>query len=86
MKTPSADEMIANLVMDGAKWAKDGFKLSKNTKKRLAICNACEFFDKEAARCLKCGCFMNAKVYMDSASCPLGKWGAKERVLPEGSI
>lgn len=41
---------------------------------RLEICQGCEFFKQD--RCLKCGCFMNAKIHVESAACPINKWGA----------
>jgi len=44
------------------------------TKTRIAICNACEFFKKKSKRCTKCGCFMNQKVHLALAKCPIGKW------------
>lgn len=40
---------------------------------RLEICQGCEFFKQD--RCLKCGCFMNAKIHVESAGCPINKWG-----------
>lgn len=39
---------------------------------RLAICQGCDFYDGH--RCKKCGCFMNLKTRLRSASCPIGKW------------
>jgi hypothetical protein len=42
---------------------------------RLEICQGCEFFKQD--RCLKCGCFMNAKIHVESAACPMNKWGEK---------
>ena len=42
--------------------------------KRKAICNGCEFFNKQSERCLKCGCYMAVKVYLKASHCPIGKW------------
>ena len=40
---------------------------------RRDICNSCEFLTKNH-RCLECGCFMNFKIKLKQASCPIGKW------------
>lgn len=42
--------------------------------RRIAICLACEFFRHDDKRCSKCGCFMEIKSSLRSASCPVGKW------------
>lgn len=42
--------------------------------KRLAICKDCEFFVEETSKCRQCGCFMQYKALIPSASCPLNKW------------
>lgn len=41
---------------------------------RLSICSGCEFFDKVAQRCSKCGCKMAVKTYLKAEKCPIGKW------------
>lgn len=49
---------------------------SENDKQayRLSICEKCEFFRHSSRTCKKCGCFMNLKVTLDNARCPLHKW------------
>lgn len=42
-------------------------------KKRLTICNNCEFLKGSA--CGKCGCNMAVKCKWGTASCPINKWG-----------
>ena len=50
-------------------------KLSGNeAEKRLEICKSCEFFEKNAQRCSKCGCYMAVKTYLKAEHCPVGKW------------
>lgn len=44
------------------------------SEKRLEICKECEHFRKRNAKCEKCGCFMEYKTMIMSASCPVGKW------------
>lgn len=46
-------------------------ELSKN---RMNICNSCDFLFKPTNQCKKCGCFMNLKVKLKNAGCPIGKW------------
>jgi len=41
---------------------------------RLAICESCEFLDKNIYRCLKCGCMMKFKAKVEIAKCPIAKW------------
>jgi len=39
-----------------------------------AICEACEFFARDAQRCSKCGCYMNRKIPWQTTHCNIGKW------------
>lgn len=49
--------------------------IRESVSQRLALCEACENFNAERRTCKKCGCYMPAKVYLITASCPIGKWG-----------
>jgi hypothetical protein len=40
---------------------------------RMHICNDCAHLTI-TKQCTKCGCFMNAKVKLEAATCPIGKW------------
>jgi hypothetical protein len=42
-------------------------------KERLKLCNDCEFYSK-LSFCMKCNCFMPAKVKFAGKSCPIGLW------------
>jgi protein-arginine kinase activator protein McsA len=44
------------------------------SKKRINICNSCEFLFKPTKQCKKCGCFMPAKVLLEQSKCPIGEW------------
>lgn len=81
-KFPSPFQQARNL-------AKEMWKTGKNAARglpvlvpaevgfqRFSMCQGCEFFEKEASRCTKCGCFMKTKTQLASASCPVGKWNA----------
>jgi hypothetical protein len=48
--------------------------LSEKAQSRLNICKSCPELTKLTIQCKKCGCFMAAKVKLDEATCPLGKW------------
>lgn len=41
---------------------------------RLDICNQCEHLIRATKQCSKCGCFVEAKTWIASSSCPLKKW------------
>ena len=43
-------------------------------QERISICRECPELIKPTVQCKKCGCFMVAKVKLNSSSCPLGKW------------
>jgi hypothetical protein len=43
---------------------------------RLAVCNGCPHLIKAIQQCTQCGCFMNLKVKLALAECPLGHWSA----------
>lgn len=57
----------------------------EKAKARMDICNTCEFFKQ--TRCLKCGCFMEKKVQLESANCPINKWGdLQSKFTPASNI
>jgi hypothetical protein len=41
---------------------------------RLSLCLACPHLIALTKQCKKCGCFMEAKTKLKSASCPIEKW------------
>ena len=43
-------------------------------KSRISICEKCSLFDNSRNTCQSCGCFIKAKVKLQSAKCPIGKW------------
>ena len=46
----------------------------EEAKKRYDICDWCPEFISLSKQCKQCGCFMNLKVKLQEAVCPLGKW------------
>jgi hypothetical protein len=41
---------------------------------RLDICKVCPELFSATNQCKKCGCFMNLKVKLQDATCPMNKW------------
>jgi hypothetical protein len=64
----------ASLTNSVTEWAESGFQICKAEEldNRLSICNSCEFMFEN--RCLKCGCFLQAKARLATSRCPEGKW------------
>jgi hypothetical protein len=82
---PSVFQQARNLAkqawLSGVDVAKGKPLLSTAEKanERIKICNGCEFFKED--RCLKCGCFMNAKIHLESSRCPINKWGPELQAM-----
>jgi hypothetical protein len=53
---------------------KSGTEYSNKEKRnlRLNVCRKCPELHFKV--CSQCGCFMPAKVMLENATCPLGKW------------
>ena len=45
-------------------------------EQRFDVCKACPELIRITKQCKKCGCFMNLKVKLAAAACPIGKWEA----------
>jgi hypothetical protein len=43
-------------------------------EQRLNICLECDRLINLTKQCKECGCIMPAKVKLEKATCPLGKW------------
>lgn len=41
---------------------------------RLEECYSCSHYEKESKRCRACGCFLDYKTSVKSATCPIMKW------------
>jgi hypothetical protein len=51
------------------------FQAGGGPAKRLAICQACEFYQPlPSGWCGKCYCGLRLKTALFSAHCPIGKW------------
>ena len=82
---PSVFQQARNIAkqawLSGVDMAKGKPLLSTAEKanERIKICEGCEFFKQ--SRCLKCGCFMNAKIHVESSRCPINKWGPELQTM-----
>jgi hypothetical protein len=45
---------------------------------RARVCAGCDRIFKPTFTCKECGCFMNIKVRLSGAKCPLDKWPSEE--------
>ena len=46
--------------------------LKRAQRKRLTICEACEF--QRHGICTKCGCVLKVKTWLHAEKCPIGLW------------
>jgi len=51
---------------------------------RYSTCRSCEHLFSVTESCKKCGCFVGAKTWLPSQSCPIGKWLPVE-IKPQNS-
>lgn len=58
-----------DLVNPKTEWASE----EKSTS-RYEICKVCPQLIQLTKQCKQCGCVMPAKVKLENAVCPLGKW------------
>lgn len=57
------------------------FAKKEDAQNRIAICNGCE--KKSSLLCTECNCLVTAKVRLNYASCPLGKWDQVDATLDQ---
>lgn len=77
---PGVGQQAKNLFGSVSNFIKSGMHIAEESiyQKRLEVCNNCEWFDHEAERCRKCGCFVKIKARLMSDKCPLNKWDQPE--------
>lgn len=77
-KFPSTFQMARNAFKQawdstkGVLYGRNFLVDADTANNRYSMCEGCEFFKEK--RCTQCGCFMDAKVHLELATCPLGKW------------
>lgn len=68
---PSIAQRMKNFSKEIGNWVKEGAEIV-DPSSRLEICERCEHYKN--GLCEACGCFMQAKARLATASCPIGKW------------
>jgi len=73
---PSPIKRLFNFAVASFHHARRGLPLASEgeSRRRLGICERCDWYDAAADRCAKCGCNMHAKTTWADAECPIGKW------------
>jgi hypothetical protein len=72
-------EETAAMSEQAAKLLHNTHLTEEQRNRRFEICKACEWLYTPTTTCKKCGCFMVAKTYLQSAECPIGKWTTESR-------
>ncbi len=62
------NELIAKVFVSG-----------EEQQSRMAICRTCEHYEPVLARCLICGCFLEAKTRLRSYHCALDQIGEEPK-------
>jgi hypothetical protein len=70
---PPLQQQAANLARSLWDWAVSGFGMADEDEvaRRRSICAACPEWVPADRRCRICGCFMEAKIRLKMAHCPL---------------
>jgi hypothetical protein len=79
-KEPRLLTKAKNVSIAVTKHAKNRFRnISENKqKKRLEICQKCEYYNESNISCRSCGCYLLVKTSWASESCPEGKWQSEK--------
>ena len=83
-REPTMAEMMGNAAGALLSWTAAGFPVRPADERAaiMAICQSCPIWDPGArgglGKCGKCGC-TRFKPWLATESCPLGKWGHKEK-------
>jgi len=73
--TEKTSELTEKATKESQDFWRSVIKVPDNVQEeRFNICKGCEFLSTKNNRCRKCGCFMNAKTWIPSSKCPVGKW------------
>lgn len=70
-------ELVQDTIVDVVN-GEEVFSTDELKTKRMEICKSCEHYNESHNRCMKCGCFLDQKVSLNSARCPLNKWDDSE--------
>ena len=73
----SGKKMLNGLVQTAKAAIKGGKVSSEIREERYDTCKQCPAFRQKDKRCSECGCFMEAKTWVNASPnilCPLNKW------------
>lgn len=73
----SALQMAAGLVGTAKNLATRGIVAEEVREQRYETCKSCPAFIADSKRCSECGCYMEAKTWVNARKdklCPLDKW------------
>lgn len=82
-KPPGLAQQAVSYAKAVAGWLAEGrpVRPPAEIERIFSICQACDRYDRQGSRCLRCGCRVNEsdqawknKIAMATQSCPLGKW------------
>ncbi len=75
-KEPSLIDKAVSLGKAIVSQAVEGFPETDDVefKRRISICETCEFHNKSADSCNKCGCYLSFKAKWKTQKCPIDKW------------
>lgn len=65
----AAGHMAAQIVQGKRIW-----RTPEQVAANRAICDACDFQDKESKRCSLCGCWKEWMTFFEAGVCKKGKW------------
>lgn len=68
-------DSASSLMETAAKALETGYVTPEVFEQRMNLCRDCPFFKAESQKCGHCGCYMRVKASLDTAACPIEKWG-----------
>ena len=85
---PKQGENLAKFAWDVIKHLnqEDLFVSDEVLKKRITICQSCEYYDSKQHRCKECGCFLELKAKVGLESCPIGAWTESDDTWMNGGF
>lgn len=73
---PSLATQARNLAGAAVRFVASGLATVDQAEydRRRDVCRACPLYDAAAQKCMRCGCMLAVKPWMQSETCPEGKW------------
>lgn len=74
LQTQISEDVIVDEISEEEKELQFLLDKENRSQERLDICKSCDNLMTPMNMCNQCYCFMNIKVRIYSATCPIGKW------------